>query len=106
MKKINFYSSIEEIVNTAVKVTEAKVNHLFFIPESRSNSEGWCDAHRYGYNSITGDCYDLGVTDVIPRINYTGFVFDFVPNGVHIAKQDLSTFTVDGCLYSNIEISL
>lgn len=30
MKKINFYSSIEEIVNTAVKVTEAKVNHLFF----------------------------------------------------------------------------
>lgn len=104
MKKINFYSNVNVIIDNAIKATEAEINHLFFVPENKANNSGWCDAHRYGYNSITGKCYDLGFTDVIPKIDYTGFVFDFVPNGIHIAKQDKSTFKVDGCLYSDTEI--
>lgn len=104
MKKIRFYNGIEEIVNNAVEATYAEVNHLFFVPETKSNTDGYCDAHRYGYNSITGKCYDLGVTDVIPKIDYTGFVFDFVPNGIHIAKKGGTTFNVDGCFYSDTKI--
>ena len=104
MKLYYFYSGIEEIVNAAVKSTKVEVDHLFFIPEKESNSDGWCDAHRYGYNSMTGKCYDLGVTEVMPKIDYTGFVFDFVPNGIHIAKRDKSTFKVDCSLYSSTEI--
>ena len=104
MKKIRFYNGIEEIVNAAVRATEVEVDHLFFIPEKESNSDGWCDAHRYGYNSITGKCYDLGNTDVMPKIDYTGFVFDFVPNGIHISKKGKTTFKVDCFLYSDTEI--
>ena len=40
----------------------------------------------------------------MPKIEYTGFVFDFVPNGIHIAKRDISTFKVDCSLYSSTEI--
>lgn len=105
MKKINFYKSIDEIVSAAVKATEVKVNHLFFIPEKESNIDGWCDAHRYGYDNINNKCYDLGATDVIPKIDYTGFVFDFVPGGIHIAKKDKSLFNVDCFLYSSTEIN-
>lgn len=104
MKLIQFYNSIEEIVNAAVRATEVEVNHLFFAPEKENNSDGYCDAHRYGYNSKTGKCYDLGITDVIPRIDYTGFVFDFVPSGIHIAKKNGATFKVDCSLYSSTEI--
>lgn len=104
MKTIQFYKGIEEIVNNAVKETEVEVNHLFFIPEQEMNDDGFCDAHRYGYNSITGECYDLGLTDVIPKIDYTGFVFDFVPNGIHIAKRFGTTFKVNCYLYSSTEI--
>lgn len=104
MKLYYFYSSIEEIVNAAIKATKAEVDHLFFIPEKESNSNGWCDAHRYGYNSKTGECYDLGITDVMPKIDYTGFVFDFVPGGIHIAKHDKSFFNVNAYLYSDTEI--
>ena len=104
MKIYHFYSSIEEIVNTAVKATKVEVDHLFFVPEKESNSNGWCDAHRYGYDSKTGKCYDLGITDVMPKIDYTGFVFDFVPNGIHIAKRDGTTFKVNGSFYSDTEI--
>ena len=104
MKLYHFYNGIEEIINNAVKATEVEVDHLFFIPDTKSNVDGWCDAHRYGYNSITGECYDLGVTDVVPKIDYTGFVFDFVPNGIHIAKRDGTTFNVDGYFYSDTEI--
>ena len=104
MKLYYFYSGIEEIVNSAIRATEVEVDHLFFVPEKESNSDGWCDAHRYGYDSKTGKCYDLGITDVMPKIDYTRFVFDFVPNGIHIAKRDKSTFKVDCSLYSNTEI--
>ena len=45
------------------------------------NIYGYCNAHRYGYDSINNKCYDLGITDVMPKIDYTEFVFDFVPNG-------------------------
>ena len=99
MKLYYFYSSIEEIVNAAVKATEVEIDHLFFVPEKESNNDGWVDAHRYGYNSKNGECYDLGLTDVMPKIDYTGFVFDFVPNGIHIAKRDKTTFNVDCSLY-------
>lgn len=51
MKLYYFYSSIKEIVNAAVRATEVEIDHLFFIPENESNSDGWCDAHRYGYDS-------------------------------------------------------
>ena len=104
MKKIRFYNGIEEIINNAVEATGAEINHLFFVPETKSNIDGYCDAHRYGYNSITGKCYDLGVTDVMPKIDYTGFVFDFVPNSIHIAKRDRTTFKVDCSLYLSTEI--
>lgn len=104
MKIYHFYSSIEEIVNVAVKATEVEIDHLFFVPEKESNNDGWCDAHRYGYNSITGKCYNLGITDVMPKIDYTGFVFDFVPGGIHIAKRNRTTFKVDCFLYSSTEI--
>lgn len=104
MKKIRFYNGIEEIVNNAVRATEAEVNHLFFVPETKSNTDGYCDAHRYGYNSITGKCYNLGITDIMPKIDYTGFVFDFVPNGIHIAKRGGTTFIVHCNLYSDTEI--
>lgn len=104
MKKIKFYNGIEEIVKNAVEATYAEINHLFFVHEKKSNSDGWVDAHRYGYNSITGKCYDLGVTDVMPKIDYTGFVFDFIPNGIHIAKRDKTTFKVDCSFYSDTEI--
>lgn len=104
MKKIRFYNGIDEIVNNGVRATEVEVNHLFFVPETKSNIDGYCYAYRYGYNSITGECYDLGVTDVIPRIDYTGFVFDFIPSGIHIAKKDGTTFNVNCYLYSDTEI--
>ena len=104
MKTIQFYNGIEEIVNNAVKATEVEINHLFFVPEKERNDDGWCDAHRYGYNSMTGKCYDLGITEVMPKIDYTGFVFDFVPNGIHIAKKDGTTFNVNCYLYSDTEI--
>lgn len=105
MKKINFYSSIEEIVNTAVKATEVEINHLLLIPDTKRNIDGWCDAHRYGYDSTSGKCYDLGVTDIMPKIDYTGFVFDFIPGGIHIAKKDDSLFHVNAELYSDTEIN-
>lgn len=105
MKTFQFYNGIEEIVNAAVKATEVEIDHLFFVPEKESNSDGWCDAHRYGYNSMTGKCYDLGLTDVMPKIDYTGFVFDFVPGGIHIAKKDKSLFNVNCFLYSITEIN-
>lgn len=104
MKKIRFYNGIEEIVNNAVRANNVEVNHLFFVPETKNNIDDYCDAHRYGYNSITGKCYDLGITDVMPKIDYTGFVFDFVPNGIHIAKKDTSTFKVNCYLYSDTKI--
>lgn len=104
MKKIRFYNGIDEIANNAVRAREAVVNHLFFVPETKGNNDGYCDAHRYGYNSITGKCYDLGVTDVIPKMDYTGFVFDFVPSGIHIAKRDETTFNVNCYLYSDTKI--
>lgn len=104
MKLYYFYNSIEEIVNAAVKATEAEIDHLFFVPETKSNIDGCCDAHRYGYNSKTGKCYDLGFTDVMPKIDYTGFVFDFVPSGIHIAKKNGDTFKVNTYLYSDTEI--
>lgn len=104
MKLYYFYNSIEEIVNAAVKATEVEIDHLFFVPETKSNINGYCDAHRYGYNSITGKCYDLGITDVIPKIDYTVFMFDFVPGGIHIAKRDGTTFKVNGSLYLDTEI--
>lgn len=104
MKTIRFYNGIEEIVNAAVRATEVEIDHLFFVPEKESNSDGYCDAHRYGYNSKTGECYDLGVTDVIPKIDYTGFIFDFVANGIHIAKKYGTTFKVNGSFYSDTEI--
>lgn len=104
MKTMKIYNGIEEIVNAAVKATEVEVDHLFFVPETKSNIDGWCDAHRYGYNSITGECYDLGITDVMPKIDYTGFVFDFIPNGIHIAKRGGTTFNVNCYLYSDTEI--
>lgn len=104
MKKIQFYKGIEEIVNNAVEATYAEVNHLFFVPETKSNIDGYCDAHRYGYNSITGKCYDLGITEVMPKIDYTGFVFDFIPKGIHIAKRSGTTFNVNCYLYSDTEI--
>lgn len=104
MKKIRFYNGIEEIINNAVKATEVEVDHLFFIPDTKSNVDGWCDAHRYGYNSITGKCYNLGMTDIMPKIDYTGFVFDFVPNGIHIAKRNRTIFKVDCSLYVATEI--
>ena len=112
MKLYHFYDSIEEIVNAAVKATEVEVDHLFFVPEKESNNDdwcdahryGWCDAHRYGYNSKTGKCYNLGITDVMPKIDYTGFVFDFVPSGIHIAKKNGATFKVNAYLYSDTEI--
>ena len=44
------------------------------------------------------------MTDAMPKIDYTGFIFDFVPNGIHIAKRDKSTFKVDCSLYSSTEI--
>lgn len=78
---------------------------MFFIPEKESNDDGYCDAHRYGYDSINNKCYDLGVTDMMPKIDYTGFVFDFVPSGIHIAKKDTTLFNVDCFLYSNTEIN-
>lgn len=87
MKIYHFYSSIEEIVNTTVKATEVEIDHLFFVPEKERNDDGLCDAHRYGYNSMTGECYDLGVTDVMPKIDYTGFVFDFVLNRIHMLRK-------------------
>lgn len=104
MKTMRFYNGIEEIINNAVKATEVEIDHLFFVPEKESNSDGWVDANRYGYNSKTGECYDLGITDVMPKIDYTGFVFDFVPGGIHIAKRDKSFFNVDASLYSDTEI--
>ena len=104
MKTIRFYNGIDEIVNNAVRATEVEVDHLFFVPEKESNNDGWCDAHRYGYNSKTGKCYDLGITDVMPKIDYTGFVFDFVPSGIHIAKKNGATFKVNAYLYSDTEI--
>lgn len=104
MKLYHFYNGIEEIVNAAVKATEAEIDHLFFVPETKSNIDGYCDAHRYGYNSKTGKCYDLGITDVMPKIDYTGFVFDFIPNGIHVAKRYGTTFNVNCYLYSNTEI--
>ena len=117
MKLYYFYNGIEEIVNNANNTTitntyrkdkfiyqHIEVDHLFFVPEKESNSDGWCDAHRYGYDSKTGKCYDLGMTDVMPKIDYTGFVFDFIPNGIHIAKRDGTTFNVNGYLYSDTEI--
>lgn len=104
MKIMQFYKGIEEIVNNAVKATEVEIDHLFFIPETKNNIDGYCDAHRYGYNSITGKCYDLGLTDVMPKIDYTGFVFDFIPNGIHIAKRYGTTFKVNCYLYSSTEI--
>ena len=104
MKLYRFYDSIDEIVNNAVKATEVEVNHLFFVPEKESNNDGWCDAHRYGYDSKTGKCYNLGITDVMPKIDYTGFVFDFVPSGIHIAKKNGATFKVNAYLYSDTEI--
>lgn len=104
MKLYYFYDSIEEIVNAAVKATEVRINHLFFVPDTKSNINGWCNAHRYGYDSTTGKCYDLGVTDVMPKIDYIGFVFDFVPGAVHIAKKDNSLFNVNCYLYSDTEI--
>ena len=105
MKIYNFYSSIEEIVNAAIVAKKVEIDHLFFVPEKEMNDDdGWCDAHRYGYNSKTGKCYDLGITDRMPKIDYTGFVFDFVPNGIHIAKRDRTTFKVNCSLYSSTEI--
>jgi hypothetical protein len=105
MKLYHFYNGIEEIVNAAVKATEVEIDHLFFVPEKESNINGWCDAHRYGYNSKTGECYDLGLTDVMPKIDYAEFVFDFIPNGIHIAKRDRTTFKVNGSLYLDTEIN-
>ena len=104
MKLYYFYSGIEEIVNAAVEATEYEFYLIFFVHEKKSNSNGWCDAHRYGYNSETGKCYDLGVTDVMPKIDYTGFIFDFVPNGIHISKRNKTTFKVDCFFYSSTEI--
>ncbi len=104
MKKIKFYNGIEEIVNNAVKVENAVINHLFFVPDKEGNSDGWCDAHRYGYNNIDGKCYDLGVVETIPKIDYTNFVFDFIPCGIHIAKKDSSLFKVNCELYCDTEI--
>lgn len=104
MKLYNFYNGIEKIVNNAVKAGEVRIDNLFFIPEKKINIDGWCNAHRYGYNSKTGECYDLGITEVMPKINYTEFVFDFIPNGIHIAKIDRTTFKVDCSLYSSTEI--
>ena len=104
MKIYYFYNGIEEIVNAAIVAKEVEIDHLFFVPEKESNSDGWVDAHRYGYNSTTGKCYDLGITEVMPKIDYTGFVFDFVPRGIHIAKRDRSTFKVNGSFYSDTEI--
>lgn len=105
MKTMKIYNGIEEIINNAVRATEAEVDHLFFIPEKEMNNDGCCDAHRYGYNSITGKCYDLGVTDVMPKIDYTGFVFDFIPNGIHIAtRHHGTTFNVNGYFYSDTKI--
>lgn len=104
MKLYNFYNGIEEIVNNAVKATEVRIDHLFFIPEKEINNDGWCDAHRYGYNSIDNKWYDLGATDIMPKIDYTHYVFDFIPKGVHIAKHDKSFFNVNASLYSDTEI--
>lgn len=104
MKLYNFYNGIEEIINNAVKATEVRIDHLFFIPEKEINADGWCDAHRYGYNTIDNKCYDLGITEVMPKIDYTHYVFDFVPGGIHISKHDKSFFNVNCELYCNTEI--
>lgn len=105
MEKINFYSNINTIIDNSIRADKVKVNHLFFVPERKGNIDGWCDAHRYGYDNINNKCYDLGITEAMPKIDYTEFVFDFVPGGVHIAKKDKTLFNIDCFLYCDTIIN-
>lgn len=103
MKKINFYSNVNVIIDNAIKATKAEINHLFFIPEGTTNYSGQPDAHRYGYNSIDNKCYDLGFTDVIPDLDNT-FIKNFIYSGIHIAKKGNALFDVNCELYCDTKI--